>query len=299
MYATMDIGTNSCRLLVAQHQENQGLHVLERQLRITRIGEGMSPARPFISQAALERTLNALEEFSRIIAGYPVEHQFLVATQAVRMAENKAELLKAVRKRLGWDVRIISGEEEAWLSYLGAVTSLGEEKQPLVIDIGGGSTEFIHKAGPGKVEARSIPWGALKLLENPRTDQELAQIIAEDLAGFFAIFQAEGQVLVGVGGTCTTLAAIALELSPYDPDKVQGSKVRRDKVEEIYQRLSQMPVQQRLAVPGLYPGREDIIVPGIQLLRAVLDYFRCPVLTVSDQDLLYGLIYDRQGSSKV
>jgi len=291
MYATMDIGTNSCRLLVAEVLENQKLRVLERQLRTTRIGEGMSAGNPLIKPAALERTLAAFSEFARIISKYPVQKILLVATQAVRMAANQAELMAAIKAGTGFEVQVISGEREAWLSYLGAVTSLGEATKPLVIDIGGGSTEFICKGSRDSVTARSLPLGALKLLEQPRTDQELERFLTEALRDF-ATANRDEQLLVGVGGTCTTLAAVKLALSHYDPERVQGSHLQLTEVEEIYQRLAGLSANERLAVPGIYPGREDIIVPGLQLLLAILRYLKGSSLTVSDQDLLYGLIYE-------
>jgi len=234
-------------------------------------------------------TLAALEEFADLIAKYPVQKRFLVATQAVRTAENKAEFVKAVYEKLGWDVEIISGEREAWLSYLGATFNL-EEENPLVVDIGGGSTEFMFKAADGQIAVRSISLGALRLLGNPLTDEELDNFLQEALLGFCPANTAIN--LIGVGGTCTTLAAVCLKLAPYDPEKVQGHKVSSALAREVYERLAGMPVKERLQVRGMFPGREDIIVPGLQILQAVLRYFGSRALTVSDRDLLYGLIYE-------
>lgn len=297
MYAIMDIGTNSCRLLLAKKLPKGQLEILQRELRITRIGEGMSAIQPFIAREAMVRTLAALEEFAGIISQHPVSEVILVATQAVRMAENQAELGKEIQEAFGWELQIISGEREAWLSYLGATRDLGADNYPLVIDIGGGSTEFIRKIANGRVQARSIPLGALRLQENPLSAGNLDALLAKALEEFTAESDGYKFPLVGVGGTCTTLAAVSLGLHPYDPDKVQGSRILLATVQEVYDRLSKMPVAERLKVPGIYPGREDIIIPGLQLLKAILKYFQAAAFTVSDHDLLYGLIYEQ--SSKV
>lgn len=292
MYASMDIGSNSCRLLLARGQAGSKLQVLESHLRVPRIGEGMNQAQPFIKPEAMLRTIAALEDFAAIIGKYPVRHILLVATQAVRTAANSAELVQAVKSRTGWDLQIISGEREAWLSYLGATRDLGEENRPLVIDIGGGSTEFIRKIAEGQAKVRSIPLGALKLYENPCDDNQLADFLAAMLEGFTRKNGTENLPLLGVGGTCTTAAAVCLGLRPYDPERVQGYKMTADLIRDVHDRLKAMPAARRLNVAGIYPGREDIIVPGLRILLAILRYFNSGSITVSDHDLLLGLIYE-------
>jgi exopolyphosphatase/guanosine-5'-triphosphate,3'-diphosphate pyrophosphatase len=300
MRAVMDIGTNSTRLLLADYDGTTGqLHPLKRGLKITRIGEGMIEKNRVMSPGAMERTIAALEDFAGIIAAYPVEKIRLVATQAVREAANQAELKERIKERLGWTLEVISGAEEAKLSYRGAVQGLQTVGSPFVVDIGGGSTEFLverEEGAPGagekgsngsKLQARSLPLGALRLFEKPLSDAELQSILAKGLAGFQ--FSPEASLVV-VGGTATTLAAVKLELVSYDAEKVQGLTIPFTALNEISQWLEAMSPAERLKVPGITPGREDIIVPGLQILRTVMTYFGRTELTVSDQDLLHGLI---------
>ena len=146
----------------------------------------------------------------------------------------------------------------------------------------------------GIVQARSISIGALRLQENPLSTGELDSLLAESLEGFVSKTDQNSISIVGVGGTCTTVAAVSLELNSYDPEKIQGTRIKLVTVEDIYQRLSEMSIAERLKVPGIYPGREDIIISGLQILKAVLQYFKATVFTVSDHDLLYGLIYEQR-----
>lgn len=301
MRAVMDIGTNSTRLLIADYDRTTGqLQPLKRGLKITRIGEGMHEKNRVMSQLAMGRTIAALEDFAGIITAYPVEKIRLVATQAVREAANQAELKERIKERLGWTLEVIFGAEEAKLSYRGAVQGLKAVRSPLVVDIGGGSTEFLverideaqgtgAKKGKGgsKLQARSLPLGALRLLENPLSDTELQRILAKGLADFLIPPEAS---LVVVGGTATTMAAVKLGLQSYDAEKVQGLTIPFTALNEISQWLEAMSPAERLKVPGITPGREDIIVPGLQILRTVMTYFGRTELTVSDQDLLHGLI---------
>lgn len=289
IWASMDIGTNSCRLLLAQEDSCGGIKVLRRMLRTTRIGQGINQDMRLINEKAKERTLQALGEFAQTISAYPEAKIRLIATQAVRMAENSAELVREIWDKLGWELEIVSGQREALLSYLGALNGLSRLNRPLVVDIGGGSTEFIAKTNEGAVAAISLPLGALRLLESPLNRCEISEFINTGLNGM--PFD-KNDNLVGVGGTCTTAAAAFLGLYEYDALKVQGCKLTLSAVEELYNKLKNFSPAERLAVPGIFPGREDIIVYGLEILLAVMDYFGSTEITVSDQDLLYGLIYE-------
>lgn len=289
MWAVMDIGTNSTRLLIADYDKTAGqLRPCKRALKITRIGEGMSKTNRVITPVAMERTINALEDFAGMIAVFPVNKVRLVATQAVREAVNQAELAAKIKERLGWTLEVIPGEQEALLSYQGAVQGLKTAGFPLVVDIGGGSTEFLLGESGRKMQARSLPLGALRLLEHPQTDEKIERFLAEQLAGF--PFPEPTTALVAVGGTATTLAAVKLELVTYEAEKVQGLTLPLVEIKEIYRRLHGMRPAERLQVAGITPGREDIIIPGMQILLAVLRFFGRTDLTVSDQDLLQGII---------
>ncbi|HHZ16238.1 MAG TPA: Ppx/GppA phosphatase family protein [Peptococcaceae bacterium] len=289
MWAIMDLGTNSTRLLIASYNPHAArCQTVQRALRITRLGEGMNEQHKVLSAAAMERTVAALEEFAAIISVFPVQGVRLVATQAVREAANREELVEKIKRRLNWDLEVISGVQEAAWSYSGAVQGLKTPGIPLVVDIGGASTEFSVRTEPQKLQLTSLPLGALRLYEHPRTDAELQRILQEGLAGFA---YPRALSLVAVGGTATTLAAVQLEMVDYDADRVQGLMLPLEEIEAIYRRLQVLEPAQRLKVAGITPGREDIIVAGLQILLAIMTFFRQKELTVSDQDLLHGIFW--------
>lgn len=290
MWAAMDIGTNSCRLLITQKKGSKKLYEVERQLQMTRIGQGMENNYKMISREAVERTLGALQHYKSIIGRYKVQSISLVATQAVREAENKQELVNAVKEKLNLDVEIISGEREAWLSYIGASQDLTVEK-PLVVDIGGGSTELVSIDTSGSLLAVSIPIGALKLKERQVVPLKLRELLTEKLEQKDYWSQTAFS-LVGVGGTCTTLGAVSLALRDYDSEKIQGLTLSKAAINKLYKKLYNLTPQQRLNIAGIYPGREDIIVTGLEILLQLMDILKKEDLVISDHDLLYGLIYE-------
>lgn len=291
MWAVMDIGTNSSRLLVADSEGETGrIRAVDRALQTTRIGEGMNEKSRTISPEAMERTLHALGDFSQIIAKYPVQKVRLIATQAVREANNKEDLVEKIKNRLGWQLEIVSGEYEAKLSYVGAVQGLESEGIPVVVDIGGGSTELMFKSEKRGLQVQSLPLGALRLLENPLCDEKIGDFLEKRLQNFTLSPKA---VLVGVGGTVTTTGAVKLSLVHYAADRVQGLKLEFTELIAIYQSLKSKNLAERLKVPGITSGKEDIIIPGLQILLNLMRHFRKGELIVSDRDLLYGLIYDK------
>ena len=290
LWAVMDIGTNSSRLLLAEYNRKSGkLQTVRRELRTTRIGFGMKNGNSYLSPEAINRTLQALADFSAVLKNYPVEKVVLLATQAVRGARNQGEFVEKIKVRLGWDLQIISGEEEARLSYLGAMQGLTVTGVPVVIDIGGGSTEVIGKEENGQetYQVHSLPLGALYLWENPLSEEKIQRSLAEGLADF----SWPGEVsLVGVGGTVTTVAAVQLGLVHYAAEKVQGLKLSLTELRALYEKLKEMPPKARLQVAGITSGREDIIVAGMQILISIMAYWQVQQITVSDQDLLQGAI---------
>jgi len=290
LWAAMDIGTNSSRLLVAKYDpESEKLSTFRRALQTTRIGLGMKDGNRYLNPEAMNRTLLALAEFSAVLQHYPVKKVVLLATQAVREARNQEELVEKIKVRLGWDLQIISGEEEAKLSYLGAMQGLTVTGVPIVIDIGGGSTEFIRKEekGNGTYQVKSLPFGALRLWENPLSDKIIQRRLAEALADFSL---PEKPILIGVGGTVTTVAAVKLGLTHYAAEKVQGLKISLTEIRALYEKLKEMQPEERLQVAGIPPGRADIIVTGMQILINIMAYWQTQQITVSDQDLLQGVI---------
>ncbi len=287
-FAAVDIGTNSVRLLIAR-LTNRQLHTEFRTLRMCRPGEGMTRGEG-LQQQAVARTLQALQEFSDLLQDYQVHQVRVVATSAVREAPNAAFFVDQVRSQTGFPVDVISGEEEAYLSYLGACQSLPGVKNCAVVDIGGGSTEFTFSSGPerpGDPISRSILLGAVRLTEQPLTLTEILvklKPVIEDLRAIKPVS------LIGVGGTITTLAAVDQALPVYDPDRVHGYRLSRAAVERILFFLATKTNRERKQVSGLQPERADIIVAGTTILWTILGSLEVELITVSEADLLDGII---------
>ncbi|MGD0622948.1 MAG: Ppx/GppA phosphatase family protein [Thermacetogeniaceae bacterium] len=292
-FAAVDIGTNSARLLIAR-LHNRQLKPELRTLRMCRLGEGMTRGDGLQPQA-VARTLQALQEFSGLLRLHGIRQVRAVATSAVREASNAALFVEQVRSQTGLPVDVISGEEEAYLSFLGACQSLPGVKQGTVVDIGGGSTEITfpsapasgHPGHPGALTSRSIPLGAVRLTERPLL---LSEILAK-LKPALEDLQAMGPVpLIGVGGTITTLAAVDQALPVYDPERVHGYRLPRAAVERILFFLATKTNQERKQISGLQPERADIIVAGTTILWAILGSLEAEQITVSEADLLDGII---------
>ena len=309
--AVMDIGTNTCRLIVAEISEGRDMTLL-RQIRVTRIGEGLGRGELHISRAAMDRTLAALTEYKTMIAGYPVDRVRLLGTQALREADNGLEFAAEVKKKTGFDLEIISGRQEAYLSYAGAVKGFADSAviQPLVLDIGAGSTELFREevsdCGERRVTGASAPVGCLRLLERSLDD---AEILAALSAGWQEVESPRGtgvsgdgetdpeaneqkSPLVAVGGTATTLGAIHLMMKEYDPEALLGLRMTRSQVEAVLSLLVKLPPEERLALPGMMPGREDVMPWGLRILLCAMTYCRRGSVVICDRDLLYGALYD-------
>jgi exopolyphosphatase/guanosine-5'-triphosphate,3'-diphosphate pyrophosphatase len=299
-FAAVDIGTNSVRLLIAKLCNRQ-LKPELRTLRMCRLGEGITRGDGLQPQA-VARTLQALQEFSSLLRLHGVRHVRAVATSAVREAPNAELFVKQVISQTGLPVEVISGEEEAYLSYVGACQSLPGVKQGTVVDIGGGSTEFTFPSAPAPVEqlghpqssghngtltSRSIPLGAVRLTERPLL---LSEILAKLKLALDELHIEKPIPLIGVGGTITTLAAVDQALQVYDPERVHGYQLTRASVERILFLLAAKTNQERKQIYGLQPERADIIVAGTTILWAILGSLEAEQITVSEADLLDGII---------
>lgn len=287
-YAAIDIGANSIRLLIARPAGRQ-LQVDLRALRMCRLGAGMTRGEGLQPQA-VARSLQALKEFCGLLQSYGVLGVRAVATSAVREAPNRALFIDRVREETGLQVEVICGEEEAYLSYLGACSALPGVRKAVVVDIGGGSTEFTFPGRQGRAGAlasHSIPIGAVRLTEHPL-------LLPEILAGLKPVLDEIRSVtprsLIGVGGTITTMAAIDQELQVYDPERVQGYRLPRAAVERILFYLAAKNNTERKQVAGLQPERSDIIVAGATILWAILGYLQAASITASEADILDGII---------
>ncbi|MDD3270327.1 MAG: Ppx/GppA phosphatase family protein [Syntrophomonadaceae bacterium] len=283
-YAAIDIGTNSCRLLISSLQ-NDRLAAVFRKLETTRLGEGLNHSGR-INPDALARTIKCLEAFRKIMQEYRVQAFRVVATSAVREAENRQEFLDQVRGKINIDIEVISGNEEAELSYQGVIHSLKLDPLPLVVDLGGGSTEFIIKGDPGF--PLSLPVGAVRATESDMKAVEIADVLAplREYKNLLAAYP-----LVLVGGTGSTLVAIKHSLAVYDPEFVHGQVLRREEIADIYDMLERMSLRLRQRLPGLQPERADIIPKGTMIVLLIMDTLDKNQIVVSESDLLEGLIW--------
>ena len=284
--AAIDIGTNSCRLLIADLEDGK-LQPVHRELQTTRIGEGVSQTGT-IHSAAMDRTLHCLTHFQENILQYGAVDYKAVATSAVREAENQDLFVARAQQEAGTKVDIIPGQEEAYLSYLGVKNGLSLGMDPLVVDLGGGSTEFISC---GAVFSISLPIGAVRASEGEWTDQDINQRLQ-------AISSQKEQFdsfpLVFVGGTASSLIAVKLALEPYDSEKVHGQKLSIQEVSDLYQLLENTPLPLRRKLPGLQPERADIINKGALIILMIMKFLGKKEMQVSDHDLLQGMLYEKK-----
>jgi exopolyphosphatase/guanosine-5'-triphosphate,3'-diphosphate pyrophosphatase len=300
--ASIDIGSNTLRLLIAEYRTSGPLRPIRVERRITRLGERFVPAR-ILQPPAMARSIAALREFARLMAEDGVRDYLAAATAVVREAVNRAEFLRRVEEEAGLRVRLLSGKEEAELALRGAASVIAGGDAPIALfDIGGGSTEVIRPArgeSPG-VESVSLPIGVVHLTETFLRDDPPGLEACGRLAGHVrAVLEAvsfaspmDRLLWVGTAGTVTTLAAMHLGLQHYDPDRINGVVLERPWLVDLCNRLAGTPVAARRGMVGLEPGREDIILAGALVTLELMETFRFSRLTVSDAGLLEGLFLE-------
>ncbi len=280
----IDIGTNSTRLLIARVSAEGRLEVIRTALTTTRLGENLAGG--VLLDRAMDRTIECLVRYRAILAGYGADEVVVAATAAVREAANREEFLARAEAATGFEVRVLSGREEALYGFLGAVSGLNlGPGGVVVVDVGGGSTEFAWMLD-GEVHYRSLPVGAVRMTETPHTGAEITALVrpvVNEMHGRGA------RQLVGVGGTVTTLAAMVLQLDVYDPERVHGTRLDRAQVRELSLRLDSTGLAERKRMPGLQPERADIIPAGARIVRILMRVLDAPELTVSEADILHGL----------
>jgi exopolyphosphatase / guanosine-5'-triphosphate,3'-diphosphate pyrophosphatase len=303
-FATIDVGTNSVLLLVADRTpEGRFQPVLERA-EITRLGRGVDQSRR-LSPEGMEATIEALRAFAREARSLGAEGIAVSATSAARDAQNGAEFLEAAKARAGVTVEIISGEQEAQLSFASVHMDFASEAAGplLVIDIGGGSTEFIYGNRAGRVEFRhSFDVGSVRLTERLiRTDpvssadrERVESLLREAFASLPS--PPPAAELVGVAGTVTTLYALQNRIEPYDATRVHGGTLTHAQLEQLVDRLCGLPLGERRALPGLQPKRADVIPAGALILLEAVHALRVDQCRVSDRGLRWGLMAHRFGA---
>lgn len=297
----IDIGTNSVRLLVADRGDadpRTPIATVERLMRITRLGQGVHADRR-LQPDAIERTLTVLREYRGIMDRLGVDRARATATSAARDAANRDDFFAAAASVLGFAPEVISGAEEAALSFRGATLGLPDLPAPyLVVDIGGGSTEFV--VGTDRPTGLvSIDIGCVRITErflhsDPPAPEELSNAIAHvrdhlsDVAREVPDLH-DARSLIGVAGTVSSTAMVEQGLSGYDRDRVHHFRLTRAAVEDVFRTLATEAVAQRRHNPGLEPGRVDVIVGGLVVLVAILRTFGFDGLLVSESDILDGL----------
>ncbi len=282
--AVIDIGTNTVKLLVADVSERQMVPVATKD-RTTRLGEGVDDSKRLLP-AAMARTVRAIQDFLAEARALGATDCVAVATSAARDAANRDEFLGQVRHVCGLEVELISGGREAQLIFRGVSSDPEWSGAPiLVVDVGGGSAEFIQGVG-GKMELfQSLPLGALRLTEKFGEGRfaELCEHLRATLTPALAGYSASRCRLIGTGGTITTLARI-------ECGAVDHATISREKLEALLERLEAMPLAERKKVPGLPPERADIIVAGGVVLLMAMEVLEASELTVSVRNLRYGAL---------
>ena len=297
--AVLDFGTNTSRLLIT---DGESLDV--RTHRITGLGRGLS-ASGQLSKEGISRVLEAIEEFNLLIAQHEVETIRAVTTSAARDARNRDDFIGAASASLNHPLELLSGEEEARYGFLGATADLDRTAAPfLVVDIGGGSTEF--SLGTDVAEMyRSVDMGSVRffekfLLNDPPKPEELsaaiqvARLHLDDIDRELPLI-GKANTLVGVAGTITNIAAVEIGLEPYDPEVIDGFRLTRQAAEDVFRTLATESLSDRQHNPGLEPARADVIVAGCCILVAIMRHWELEECLVRERDLLDGVADEMLG----
>ena len=297
--AVIEIGTNTTRMLIAEII-NEEIKVIEKDLITTRLGEGVDNSK-HLKEEAMQRVLKALKEFKAEIEKHNLKAIKLVGTSALRDVKNSKDFIEKVYSQLGYDLEIISGEKEAELIYKGVTQNL-DFNDYIIIDIGGGSTEFIwKKRNEDEINMESIDIGAVRLTERFMVNREnsLGRNIVDDMSTYVhELLNEEIDILpginnlIGVGGTITTMASIMLKTEEYNPESIHNYVLKYSDINKVMNILRKLTLKRRKKVKGLNPDRADIIVPGIIILLETMKNLRNLNLRVSDYDILNGLIVE-------
>ena len=291
--AAIDIGTNSSRLLVADVAGGR-VTPIERRSRVTRLGRGVDLSGR-LSAEAIEDVCAAIAEYVELTRELGVERVDAIATSAVRDAGNGSAFIAELRERFALSARVLDGEEEARLTYLGATSEHVPGQPTLVVDIGGGSTELIVGRGEEIAFHTSLQVGVVRhserhIASDPPAASEL-EALAGDVRGQIeaATVAAPGaDEAIAVAGTPTSLAAVEMELVPYDPARVHGHVLSLPAIQRMLSQLASVPLAERVAIPGLHPDRAPTIVAGVVVLVETMRAFDLERIAVSEHDILYG-----------
>ena len=293
----IDIGTNSMRLLVCDFINDELLN-RKKFVNTTRIGKGVDEY-GFISQEAIRRNIDALKELYKLSKSEGCDYIYCIGTSALRDSKNGDDFVRIAKEEIGIDIEIISGEEESNLGFLGVLKGANENDDILVIDIGGGSTEFILGNMDGIKFSKSENVGALRMTEKFLTTDIVDNYEFDMMSEFIeneiretleSLKEKHINKLVGIGGTITSLSAINQELEVYSMEKIHNSVVTIDDIENILQNLKKMTLNDKKSLKGLQSKRADIITAGVKILHIIMKKLELREIIVSEYDNLEGLI---------
>ena len=296
---TIDIGTNSMRLLIAEYVNNK-IENRNKYINTTRIGQGVDKD-GYITKEVMDRNLKALKEFSDICKEQNCEAVYCMGTSALRDSKNGQEFVKKAKEMANIDVKIICGDEESNLGFLGVLEGTEGDKKDniLVIDIGGGSTEFVLGNEEGINFCKSENVGALRMTEkfittDPISEEDFNQMnyfIENTISSTLEILKNKKiSKLVGIGGAITSVSAMNQQLEVYSMEKVHNSEVTKKDIEKILQNLKKMTLNDKKTIKGLQPKRADIITAGVTILNIIMEKLEFEKIMISEYDNLEGLI---------
>ncbi len=292
-YASIDIGTNSVLLLIAQW-DGERLHPVEEGFRVTRLGQQFKHTGQ-ISPEAIVRTAAVLEEYRKRVDAAGVKQLWCTGTQIFRAASNGKAVADQLARVIGVPVTILPETTEAALTFLGALDSVADKQATYwAIDIGGGSTEIALGSIAQLQVTRSFPVGGVTLLESHMPGDQLTpaaiQAIQQTITAYWQQLPRAHHPVIGIGGTPTTLAALQLRLRQYDGTKIDGYRLTRHQLQDLFNRLNAMSLREREQLPGMEKGRADVILPATVVLQSFLEFMESPELIVSARGLRYGVI---------
>ena len=300
--AVIDIGTNTILLLIVERDGDGALQPRLDLTRFARLGQGLDTS-GVLSAAAIERGLEVCREYRRVLDAHDIAVPVVVGTQALREASNRAELIAPAAAILRASIDVISGEREAQLAFASVAQTFPELAGTfLVVDVGGGSTEIIVGEPAGIVRATSIPIGAVRLGErhlahDPPSPTEARALFADIDAQLASLDLPRGVPIIATAGTATTLAALALRMTTYDPVKATGYRMTAMAIESQLARLLTANLAARQALRGMEAGRADVIAAGVAILARLMARTESPTLIVADRGVRWGLAFELASSA--
>lgn len=291
--AGIDIGSNSIRLIIAEVENNKIKNIIYQEKATTRLAANINKT-GILQEEPFNKSINVLAGFRKALNKYNVEKIKTVATSAVREAANGKEFINAA-KNSGIEISIISGKEEGMLEYLGVCSGFDAGRQPLILDVGGGSSEIIYMQDNNELHTESHKTGVVKMADMfdfQKSSTEILEKCSAYIKEFFKDVTIPNNIqnFIATAGTATTLAAIDMEMTEYDYNKVNGYKITKEKVIEILNKVYSTPYNKRLEIKGMDKGREDLIIPGILIILEILKKTNLNIITVSDFGLREGAV---------